>query len=433
MSRGKRSRQRLGASARVAARRFFARAKEVLTTEPGQSETDAAELAEARERARGAGELKGGVVKVAQLEGYFHGPGAALDADARAELAWLWDALPPMSAAAARQVVREDLGHDPEEVFASWEAEPFASASIGQVHGAIGQDGTEYAVKVQYPEAAAALRDDLESTRLTRQLAGAESGQTLDDESVEALREAVLRELDYEAEAEAQLRFREAYRDDSEVVIPDVFQELSSRRVLTMERVRGDRLAELSDADDVDRRSAIARILFRFAWGAPLTRNLLNADPNPGNYLHLSGDEVRVAFLDYGCTAVLDEATVANERRLWRAFLRSDPFDAAEQFRMALQEQGMVRDPSSIFGNLYREWERLLFAPFAAPEEFAWSRRYAYELTETTSRLVRSGDFCLPAPVVLLWRQRLGVAAVLGNLDARVDFRSLLTDMVRQR
>jgi len=415
----------------VAARRLLARAKVVLTTEPGQSGVDAVELAEARERARGASELKGGVVKVAQLEGYFHGPGAAFDADARAELTWLWDALPPMSAEAARQVVREDLGMPPEELFASWEAEPFASASIGQVHAAVGRDGAEYAVKVQYPEAAEALRADLESARLTRQLAGADAGQTLDEDSVEALRKAVLRELDYEAEAEAQLRFVAAYEGDPEIVVPDVNQALSSKRVLTMRRIAGRRLAEVAAEDDPSLRAAVARILFRFAWGAPLTHHLLNADPNPGNYLQVPGDDVRVAFLDYGCTAELDEATIANERRLWSAFLRSDPFDAAEQFRMALQELGMVRDPSTIFGGLYREWERLLFAPFATTAEFGWSRRYAYDLTDTTSRLVRGGGLCLPAPVVLLWRQRLGVAAVLGSLEARIGFRPLLQEMVR--
>ncbi len=430
MSSSKRRRQRWGASARVAARRLFARAREVLTTEPGQSEVDAAELAEARERARGAGDLKGGVVKVAQLEGYFHGPGAALDADARAELTWLWDSLPPMSAERAREVVRRDLGLPPEELFARWEAEPFASASIGQVHAATSRDGRELAVKVQYPEAAEALRSDLDSTRLTRQLAGAEAGQTLDESGLEAIRAAVLRELDYEAEAEAQTAFAEVYRQDPAIVIPEVDQALSSKRVLTMERIDGRRLGEVAADGDAPLRAGVARTLFRFAWGAPLVHQLLNADPNPGNYLLLPGASERVAFLDYGCAEKLDRATISRERRLWRAFLRSDPFDAAEQFRMALQEQGMVRDPSTIFSNLYREWERLLFLPFSA-EEFSWSRRYAFDLTDTTSRLLRGSGLCLPAPVVLLWRQRLGIAAVLGSLEASASFRPLLRELVR--
>jgi hypothetical protein len=97
---------------------------------------------------------------------------------------------------------------------------------------------------------------------------------------------------------------------------------------------------------------------------------------------------------------------------------------------MALQEQGMVRDPSTIFSNLYREWERLLFLPFST-EEFSWSRRYAFDLTDTTSRLLRGSGLCLPAPVVLLWRQRLGIAAVLGSLEASASFRPLLRELVR--
>jgi predicted unusual protein kinase regulating ubiquinone biosynthesis (AarF/ABC1/UbiB family) len=388
MSTGKRRRQRWSASARVAVRRLLARVRVVLTTEPGSRGADVAELAEARERARGASELKGGVVKVAQLEGYFYGPGAALDAGARAELAWLWDALPPMSAEAARQVVIDDLGRPPEELFASWEEEPLAAASLGQVHAAVGRDGAPYAVKVQYPKAADALRADLESSRVARQLAGAETGSTLGADAVETLRTAVLRELDYEAEAEAQLAFRDAYRDDDAIVIPDVNRELSSARVLTMERVAGRRLFDVATGAGPELRAAVAGIIFRFAWGAPLTKGLLNGDPNPGNYLLLPGDRPRVAFLDYGCAATMDGETAATERRLWRALLHRDPFEAAERFRIALQELGMIGEGSTIFGNLYREWERLLLLPFGKPGEFAWTSRFAYDFTETTSRLL---------------------------------------------
>ena len=100
------------------------------------------------------------------------------------------------------------------------------------------------------------------------------------------------------------------------------------------------------------------------------------------------------------------------------------------EIHRSLGDLGMVRDPSLLFGSPYREWEALLLTPFAS-EAFTWSRRYAHRLTEATSRLLRGGGLCLPAPVVLLWRQRLGVTAVLGSLEARVELAPLLRELLR--
>ncbi len=414
----------------MAARRFMARAREVITTEPSRREHDAAEVAGAEELRDSARRLKGGVVKVAQMTAYFSGRDAAVDPAARAALTSLWDDLPPMPAAEARRVVREELGSPPEQLFAEWSETPFASASIGQVHAARGHDGAELAVKVQYPDAAAAIASDLESSRLARQLAGTSAGETLDRAAVDALRSAVLGELDYRAEAEAQSRFAAAYRDDPDVVIPAVDGERSARRVLTMERISGSTLAEVAADGSPELRARAAAIMFRFAFGGPFRFGLVNADPNPGNYLVLPGPPVRVAFLDFGCTAEIDPATLADDRKLWRALVHHDPFGAAEQFRFALTELGMVPDPTTLSSNLYREWEQLLAAPFAGGE-FAWTAGYAAALTETTSLLIRGGGLTMTAPVVLLWRQRLGTAAVLGSLSPIADFRSLLTAIQR--
>ena len=432
MGGGSRRSERWRAGARVAARRFFARAKEVLTTEPGERKQDAAEVAGARELASSARRLKGGVVKVAQMTAYFRGRDAVVDPNARAEMVSLWDDLPAMSAEEARRVIVEDLGDPPEKLFGSFDAEPFASASIGQVHGAVGHNGESYAVKVQYPDAAEAIRTDLASSRLARQLAGTSAAATLDDDAVEMLRTAVLGELDYRSEAAAQRSFGDAYRSDPSVVVPAVVDELSSARVLTMERIDGHSIAEVAAGKvaGADRRAEIAAIIFRFAWGSPLVHGLLNADPNPGNYLAMVSEPVRVGFLDFGCTSTIEEKALTNDRRLWRALLNRDPFEGAEEFRIALVELGMVRDASSLNTNLHREWEELVAAPFVAEGGFAWSSDYAAALTETTSLLLRSGGLFLPAEVVLLWRQRIGITAILGTLEPELDFRSMLGELV---
>lgn len=423
-----RTKQRWSAQVRVAARKMLRKAKTVLLTEPGDVTQDDAEIAGAEEMARSAGELKGGMAKVAQLMAYLEAPGAAVEDDARAALGVLWDDAPPVDEAVIRGVVEAELGPI-DEVFASWDPDPIAAASLGQVHAATGEGGAEYAVKVQYPDIAEALRSDLSSPALVRRLAGGDIGANLNDAAVAALRDAVLGELDYTAEGTAIKRFARAFAGDEQIVIPAWIEELSTERVLTMERAAGRSLAQVAAAGDAELASAVGLVIMRYAWVGPLTHCLLNADPNPGNYIVLDGEPTRVAFIDYGCSVKLDRELIGKERTLWRAVLHHDPFEGGERFRHTLSQLDLLGDPYFLTSHLYREWERLVTAPFQS-DSFSWDAGYAYQLSELTSRLVRQGALSLPAPLLLLWRQRLGTASILGALGATGDFRAILRDAV---
>ncbi len=238
----------------------------------------------------------------------------------------------------------------------------------------------------------------------------------------------MLRELDYRAEADAQERFAAALAGDAGAIVPALWRQRSSARVLTMERIHGATIAETA-AGDLDRRREAADIILRFAWVAPLGHGLIHADPNPGNYLVVDAP-TRVAFLDFGCTAELEPAQRESERALWGALLHHDQFAAAEGFRVELDRAGLVRDPTVMFQEPYREWERLVTAPYTDPVRFSWSRAYAAALIEATRSLIFAGLLRLPGPLLLAWRQRLGVAAVLGLLDADVDARAALAAAV---
>ncbi|HUH01242.1 MAG TPA: AarF/UbiB family protein, partial [Kofleriaceae bacterium] len=133
-------RQRLALSARDAASRFWARAVEIATVEPSQSDGLATERARAAVAARGAAELRGGVAKIAQMTAYVAGPDAVIDDAARALLARAWDELPPMPAATARGLIEAELGAPIGTLFAVFEDTPMAAASIGQVHAATALD-----------------------------------------------------------------------------------------------------------------------------------------------------------------------------------------------------------------------------------------------------------------------------------------------------
>ena len=431
--------ERKRAERRVGLARLWARAKQVLTTDPTGSDEDDRVVDEeaARALAAHAGRLKGGLAKVAQLAAY--DPGASLGRGrgategARAVLGELWDQAPAVAADAIEMVIAQDLGRPPEVLFEAWDRRPLAAASLGQVHAARLRDGTEVVVKVQYPGVSDALRADLADASFVRKLAGAEIGRTLEESAVHALADAVRRELDYRQEALAQARFAAAWQDDPVVRVPAVIEPLTSERVLTTVRARGRTVVDIAAHGSPEVRREAASGIFRFAWGSPLVHRLLNADPNPGNFLIEAGEAgegVRVWCLDFGCAGELAEAVHAADRALWWALLDEDAVGAAERFRMALARAGLLRRASSLATTAHREWERALLQPLATHGDFAWSGRYASELAEATGRVLAAGGMRLPADVVLLWRQRLGAAAVIGLLDASAPFRRVLLDLI---
>ena len=420
-----RLRRRLAADAKVGVARWWARAKQIVTTDPTGSDDDdhIADQAAERELARHAGTMKGGMAKVAQLLAY-------TSSGAPAELRALWDNVPAAPAAAIAQVIEDELGAPPAQLFARWDPKPLAAASLGQVHAAVDHDGRELAVKVQYPGVDVALAGDLASDGFARRLAGTELGRELSAEAVAAVRAAILAETDYVAEAEALRKVGAAWAGDPVIRIPDVIAARSSRRVLTMTRAPGVPIAELA-ADDPELANAVAVAIVRFAWGTPLGHGLLNADPNPGNYLvERAGDDVHVWFLDFGCTVTIDDAVAKGDLELWHGLLDPDSFAGAERFRIGLARLGLLKRIDSLSSTAHRDWERALAEPFAGDKPFTWDRAYAERQTETTRRALAAGGLALPAAVTLLWRQRLGVAAVLAMLRPRLPFGRILQSQI---
>ncbi|MEZ4404303.1 MAG: AarF/UbiB family protein [Kofleriaceae bacterium] len=419
-----RLRRRLSAEVAVGAARLWARARQILTTDPSSAGDDDRIVDEAGERelARHAGELKGGLAKVAQLVAYT-GRGAP------AALRSLWDEAPAVAAAAIEAVVTEELGRPPRELFASWDPTPLAAASLGQVHAATDHDGRALAVKVQYPGVAEALADDVRADGFVRRLAGLPLGRALSSDALAAIRAAVVGELDYQREADALERAGAAWAGDPVIRIPAVDRPRSSRRVLTMTRAPGVPLTALA-ADDPRLHGEVAAAMVRFAWGSPLVHGFFNADPNPGNYLIEAGPDLRVWFLDFGCTVELDDALAAADRGIWHGLLDDDAFAGAERFRMALDRSGLLHRASSLATVAHRDWERALAAPFASVAPFRWDRHYAGELATATRDVLAAGGLTVPAPLALLWRQRMGVAAVLGMLEPATSFRRVLIDTI---
>src|SRR5216684_887465 len=291
-------------------------------------------LADARKAAHAMlktlGEMKGVPLKLGQMASYIDGlapPG--YEEKFQRVLRRLQEKAPPLSPEAAARVVREDLGAPPEQVFASWERQPFAAASIGQVHRAVTHGGELVAVKVQYPGIDKAIENDLKSLTLLEAFSSPLLRKYHTKETLEDVKDVFLAELDYTREATMADTFRRMNRDVPGVVIPRVQHSLSTRRVLTAELMGGQMYQEFCETASQEERNQAGVTIWQFMFRSMLRYGVLYADPHPGNYRFLG--QGKVCFLDFGCVKVLPDALLDGMKRYMRAALDGnwDEFDRA--------------------------------------------------------------------------------------------------------
>ena len=257
------------------------------------------------------------------------------------ELAKLRDAAPTVSFKQMRKVIEDDLEEPIAEVFASFDEEPIAAASIGQVYRATLHDGREVAVKVQYPGVAGAVRADLQNLDMIMRLLKRMT-PGLDVKAIaEEIKERIVEELDYELEAQNQRSLARIFAGHPFIVVPDVVSSLSRERVLVGEFVHGVGFEELKSRSQAER-DRLGEIVFRFFLGCLYRHRQFSGDPHPGNFL--LQDDGRVAFLDFGLFKRLDAKPVELELAAQRAVVERD---AAALHRL-LAESGFLPDPARV-------------------------------------------------------------------------------------
>ncbi len=407
-------------------RQLFSKIRRWFTIDPGvesnrnQEQQDAKRLVE--EGVRG----KAGAAKIAQLLGYWEDPEGFSDGTAKENLAALFDRIPKSSTEPIDSIFVEDFGKPKEALFSSFEEAAFAAASLGEVHGARGHDGIEYAVKVQYPHVAKTLAQDLENPDVVEKLLGASMGEEISEAAKQALRTVILSELDYKQEAAFLKRFSAAFSEEPHLVFPKVNPLLSSHRILTTTRLYGEPLLPFLMHAEESQRTLLGNALFQYGFLGPIEHGLLNTDPNPGNFLVLEEGR-KLGLLDFGACIELSQHQLTYERVFWQSLLAQD----AEVMRYTLYRMGLVRDPIEFDSDTFRGWERLIALPFQT-ESFLWTSSYAKAFTAQTAALVKGRRFTLPKEFLLLFRQRIGLFALLGLCHAQIHARKLLSSMLHQ-
>lgn len=228
-----------------------------------------------------------------------------------------WEA-PPMHGTLMRMQFRNEIGRNPEDVYADFDPVPFAAASLGQVHKARLKTGEAVAVKIQYPGIDRSIDSDfanLKTMLATIRLSREQYGEVW--EAVEEVRSHFHREVDYVQEADTLEEFRRLLRDRDDVRIPRVHRDLSTKRILTQEFIEGRHLRDyLRTKPTQDERDAIGERLLDLFFRQAFDFGLLHADPHPGNYLFLDGG--RIGLLDFGCSKKFDAMFMKEHRSLFK-------------------------------------------------------------------------------------------------------------------
>ena len=207
-------------------------------------------------------------------------------------------------------MLEAEWGEAPERVLAELDREPAAAASIGQVHRGRTADGTEVAVKIQYPGIAEAVESDMRNLRmLTPLLRRLMPGLEVKDVLAE-LAQRVIEECDYELEAANHRRISRFWRGHPFIRVPAVDTSLSRRRVLVSEWVDGIGFPEVAERPEPVR-DRYAEIVYRFFYANAAELDIALGDPHPGNYLLCDDD--RVAFFDFGMVRELPRTYLRRE------------------------------------------------------------------------------------------------------------------------
>ena len=244
---------------------------------------------------------------------------------------------PPMHYSLIREHLYNELGADPEELFAEFETRAFAAASLGQVHRATLPTGERVAVKVQYPNIARTINTDFRN--MMALLLPMRLSKDWDNIRVQwdDIRQMLEWETDYEREAKMLERVRAIFGSQDAVAVPRTYEAFSTKRVLTMEYLDGVHLGDyLSTDPSQPERNRYGAWLMRASFRIGEKARLWYADSNPGNYLFLR--DGRLGLLDFGCCRELAgeeldyykeicRATFGDEQTLRRALLRAIDVD----------------------------------------------------------------------------------------------------------
>ena len=376
------------------------------------------------ELAAALGGLKGPIMKVAQLMATIPD---ALPAEYAAELMKLQSDAPPMGWPFVKRRMAAELGPNWQSRFKHFEHHPAAAASLGQVHRANAHDGSELACKLQYPDMELAVEADLRQLALIFAIHRRMDPVIDTTEIAKEIGARIREELDYRREARHAALYQNMLSGVADIRVPQVWPELSTRRLLTLDWLEGDRLlAHKTDALEIRNRLGTAMFM---AWWWPFSRyGVIHGDPHLGNYTvyRVKGSPSGINLLDYGCIRIFAVKFVGGVIDLYHGLLRGDD----DLVVHAYETWGFKRLGREVIDAL-NIWARFIYGPLlddrvrsladgVKPSDYG--RREAFRVHQA---LKQRGPVTVPREFVFMDRAAIGLGAVFLHLGAELNFHQL--------
>ncbi|WP_180170872.1 AarF/ABC1/UbiB kinase family protein [Acinetobacter sp. YH12027] len=339
------------------------------------------------------GEMKGAVMKVGQIASQYKD---IFPPEVAKAISKLQRQAPAMPFAEIKAQVEQELGKPLAQIFKSFEEQPFAAASIGQVHKAVLPNGQQVVVKVQYPGVEEACESDLKQVRLALRLMGVlKIDRKLQDKLFREIQDSLDNELNYEIEAQ-NLDVARAFHSalDDKIIIPQVYKDYSSRHILTLSLELGDSI-ETASTWSQETRNALGRRLFRAIGREIFFLKRFHCDPHPGNFAFRQDGSVIV--YDYGGVKTLSPEIVSHFKQLINAARKHD-IPLMEQQLDALHS---LNELGKFPVDLYEQWLEVLMRPLTTQYDFAENSAH-HDGVELIKPSLKYWDVFKPSPDTLM-------------------------------
>jgi predicted unusual protein kinase regulating ubiquinone biosynthesis (AarF/ABC1/UbiB family) len=376
----------------------------------------------ARRLAARLARLRGAAMKIGQLVS-LQGDDVLPPEFAQA-LAVLRSQAAPMPAQQLHGVLGREYGAGWQRLFARFDDEPIAAASIGQVHRVTAADGRELALKIQYPGVARSIGSDVDNVAvLLRLLNVLPVDIDVDGLAAEAKRQ-LTQEADYLQEATFLERYARLVADEPALLVPRVHRDLTTARIMAMDFVEGEPLDVLATAPQA-RRNTVGAVLERLLFRELFEFRVMQTDPNFANYLYQPRSG-RVVLLDFGATRSFDADFVGHFARITRGVIDGDrtavaraairigyalPDDAPERIAAVVDVCFLVCEPLRHAGRY----------DFGRSDLPARVRDLGFELA-LRRRLLRPP----PPETIFLQRKLVGSFLLLARIGAQVNAQALV-------
>lgn len=374
------------------------------------------------------GQLKGASMKVGQM---LSADPEMLPPEFAEGLTQLQRDAPPMTYATVKEQIETALDRPLDVIFSEFDPEPIGAASIGQVHRARLDTGEDVAVKVQYPGVADSLQSDLDTLKSMLVWGRPFVPREKLDKYFAEIKEVLLTEADYVAEAANLARFQDHLADRDDIRVPKPFEQWTTSNVLVMEHMEGTKLDDaLAVMPDEQRSEMLFRWLSLFVWMFH-ELNELHADPHPGNFL--LQDDGTLVVLDFGCVRTFaphfPDAMLEVVTTCWT----NEPERALEIYAELGFGAGTF-DPMSLDPDLIATYHEIVLAPFLQEGPFHFG---GWQPALDGKKFMFQNPSLLqltpPESLLMYFRLLSGIKGLLGKFDAELDIKPLARDTAIRR